>query len=191
MRKKEAYCNRSQPRHNPNVTTPTNTPTPPIQPSLKERVEQLEWWQKLVGIVVVCLSVFFGTKTWVESTAEKAVTDEKFLAKLSAQVRPSCIVTSKGAIEADFGAMEHLDDVRVILHPQVYGFELVINPKHHLAYAPLIRALDSNVVPTRTDRGPKYQWSISMLPQTTAQTIISADEMDTNRIYRFMVEILH
>jgi hypothetical protein len=159
--------------------------------TLTDWVRDLEPWQKLLVLVVSIVTAAWAGTSYIKTTARDAVLDEKVLAKLSAQVRPSCIVTSKGTVEADFGAMEHLEDFRVIIHKQVYGFEVVITPKHFLAYAPLVRALDSNVVPTSTDRGPKYQWSISMLPQTTAQTIISADEMDTNRVYRFMVEILH
>lgn len=155
------------------------------------------WWEKyeafwiLLGVVITIVGGVLGATAYIKSTAENAVLDERFLAKLSAKVRPSCILNSKGTVEADLGAMEYVTDFQIKVVPERYGFEILLTPNRHLAYPPQITSIDSDVVSSEVVRGAKYDWRILMIPQSTTKTLVTQDDMDTNQVYRFRIEILH
>ena len=163
-----------------------------MQTKWKQFYATLEPWQKLLAIVVALVTGFYGVTTWVRKEARDAVSDEKFLATLSGRVRPSCIFNSRGAIEADAGAGEYIEDIRVIPAPQIYGFEVVIKAKRHLAYAPMVSGLDVALFPQTIDRGKMYDWDIVLTPQSTLPAFIQGgQDWDSNKVYRFKLEILH
>ena len=171
---------------------------PPVKKHWAVRLrEKLEPWQKLIsvtgtliGFVAGLFGGGFAVATYIKTNAQNAVLDEKFLGKISAQIRPSCIVTSKGSVESDKGAMEHLNDFDVIFHQQAYAIELIIKPKHHLANPPMVTSLNSDLSSSLITRGKLHEWSVSMRSQSTLPIIITEQTMDTNKVYRFLVEIL-
>lgn len=154
-------------------------------------LDRLEPWQKLLGVIAIIVSSFFATTAYIKSTAENTVLDEQFLAKLSKKVRPSCIVTSKGTVEAELGAEEYIDGFKIVTVTNIRGFEVTITPKRHLAYPPQVTALNSDVVAVKSERGTKHDWRIVMSPQKTENFYMGYDDMNTNLVYRFLVEILH
>src|SRR5437867_8909394 len=158
---------------------------------LKTYLKLIEPWHVLVTLIVFIVGGIFAANAWVRKVSHDAVLEEKFLSTLAARVRPACIFDSRGAIEADFGAMEYLDDIRVIPAPQIYGFEIAIKAKRHLAYAPLVSGVNVNLYPQTVTRARMHGWSILMSPQSTTQNIIRQAPMDTNRTYRFKLETLH
>ena len=154
-------------------------------------LKQIEPWHVLLTLVLFVIGGILTAHAWVQDIARDAVLDEKFLSTLAARVRPVCIFDSRGAIEADLGAMEYIDDIHVIPAPQIYGYEVVIKAKRHLAYAPLVTGLDLDLFPQSATRGRLHMWSIVLSPQSTTASIITEDPINTNAVHRFKLEILH
>ena len=165
-----------------------------MHPKLKKLLEQIEPWHVLGALVIGIVTGFCSTIGWIHSSAQNAVLDEKFLATLAAHVRPACIFDSNGTIEADLGAEEYIEDIQVTPVPQKYGFEITIKAKRHLAYAPLVSAVNVDLFPESVTRGKMNDWKILMTQQTTMHVAYIVGDnisMDTNTVYRFKLEILH
>ncbi len=158
---------------------------------LKGFLKQVEPWRGVAALIVAIVVGFYGAAAWVHSSARNAVLDEKFLATLAARVRPTCIFNSSGAIEADLGAGEYIEDIRVIPAPQIYGFEILVKARRHLAYAPLVSGVNVDLLPQTATRGRLHDWAIVLSPQSTVSSIITEAPMDPNKVYRFRLEILH
>src|ERR1039458_4205926 len=158
---------------------------------LKDVLERIEQWKVIATLPFWIVMGIYGAVVWIRSSAQNAVLDEKFLATLAARVRPACIFDSHGAIEADLGAGEYIEDIRVIPAPQIYGFEIVIKAKRHLVYAPLVSAINVDLSPQTATRGKLHEWTIVLAPRSTESRIIGEAGMDTNSVYRFKLEILH
>jgi hypothetical protein len=160
---------------------------------LKTVKEYVEPWSFVVGLTIGVGLGISGMVAWIRTSAQSAVMDEKFLGTLAAHVRPTCIFDSHGTIEADLGAGEYIEDIRVTPTPENYGFEVVIRAKRHLAYAPLVTGVDANLFPDSATRGKLHDWKIVLAPNTTLDgfPIGGGPGMDTNKLHRFKVEILH
>jgi hypothetical protein len=161
--------------------------------SIKLLLKRIEPWQVLAALVVSIGLGLLSAKAWVHSEAKDAVLDEKFLATLSARVRPTCIFNSRGAIEADAGAAEYIEDIRVIQAPQIYGYEVVIKAKRHLAYPPMVSGLDVALFPQSETRGKMHDWDIVLAPQITMPALLTEEGpgWTSNTVHRFKLEILH
>lgn len=149
-----------------------------------------------IGIAVILtaaglIGAIVGLKNWVEQTAQQAVLDENFLSTLAKRVRPACVFNSNGAIEADFGASDYIQDIRVIPKPKEFGYVITIKAKRFLYYPPLITGLDVDLLPQSETRGKMYDWEIEVAPNSTVSGIIAEGGMDTNAVHRFKMEILH
>lgn len=167
----------------------------PLKQTAKVRgfLDAIETWQKFLGLIVAIVAGFYAATTWVRTTAHNAVLDEKFLVTLASRVRPGCIFDSHGSIEADFGAGEYIEDIRVVPVPSVNGYEVFIKTKRHLAYAPLLSGVNINLYPETITRGKLHDWTILMSPQSSFTSLsVKVDESSyTNSVYRFKLEILH
>ena len=153
--------------------------------------DSIEPWYKFAAIVIGVVSALYAATIWVQNTAQKAVLNEKFLATLATQVRPTCIFDSRGAIEADLGASEYIEEILVRPAGPIYGYEVLIKAKRHLVYAPLITGLDTDMLPQSATRGKMYDWDIVLFPKSTMSALITETPMDTNALHRFKLEILH
>jgi hypothetical protein len=129
-------------------------------------LERISPLQGLIALIVLLAGLIYGATAWIQKTARDAVLDEKFLATLAARVRPACIFDSRGAVEADLGAGEYIEDIQVKPAPAVYGYEVIIKAKRHLAYAPLITGIDTDMLPQTATRGKMYDWDTSRPPPT-------------------------
>lgn len=163
---------------------------------LKGFLKGIEPWKGVVGLIFTIVLGVYGAEAWVRTLAQSAVLEEKFLATLAARVRPVCIFDSRGAIDADLGAGEYVQDIQVTAAPQLYGFEILVKCKRHLAYPPLVSAVNVDLFAQSVTRGQRNDWRVLMTPESTAHPIISVNGvnallMDTNIVYRFKLEILH
>jgi hypothetical protein len=161
---------------------------------MTDKSKPTEVWKISAAIILTIaglIGAIAGFTAWVHYSAQQAVLDEKFLATLAARVRPTCIFNSRGAIEADLGADQYIDDIQVIPAPSIYGYEIIIKTKQYLAYPPLITGLDADLFPQTATRGKMYGWDIMLSPNSTTQTIMAESPMNTNTLHRFKLEILH
>jgi hypothetical protein len=127
----------------------------------------------------------------VRDAAREAVLDGKFQGILANRVRPSLVFNTHESIDPDFGAAEHISDISGTPESKFYGFNILIKAKHHLAYAPLITAIDINLFQSTADRDRLNDWRIQMTPNTTVPGILAEDALDINVVHRFRLDILH
>jgi hypothetical protein len=162
---------------------------------LKALLKRTEPWQAIVAIILGIVGAMYGAMAWVRTSAQNVVLEEKFLGTFAARIRPVCIFDSRGTMLADLGAGEYVQDIQVTPVPKIYGFEVVINAKRHLAYAPLVSAMNVDLFTLTSTRERLNDWKVLLAPQTTINaTYIAAagpTEMDTNSVYQFKLEILH
>lgn len=158
---------------------------------LKVLLKKLEPWPAVFGLVAAIGGGILGADAWVKKVARDAILDERFLATLATRVRPICIFDTQGAIEADLGAMEYIEDIHVTPLPKVYGYQVVIKAKRHLAYAPVVTGLDRALFPQSSIRGKLHEWTITLEPASTVTTISAGEEMRTKEVHHFKIEILH
>ena len=157
---------------------------------LPKRFEPLE---KFIGLVLGLVLAFLSARAWVQDTARNAVLDEKFLTTLSGRVRPVCIFNSSGAIETDLGASDYIEEIKVAPNPPVFGFDVSVKAKRHLAYPPLIIGVNANLFQEKAIRGKMNDWDILMTPNSPINGVIlgAGGGFSTNFVYRFKLEILH
>ena len=75
--------------------------------------------------------------------------------------------------------------------PEVFGFKITLHGKRHLVNAPLVSAVDVNLFPDKIERGQGYDWNFLLVPRSTFTGIRDEADMDTTKVYRFKVEIVH
>jgi hypothetical protein len=124
----------------------------------------------LIALALVFVSVFYGLTSWVDSRIKAVVTDENYIRRVAAEVRPSVIFNGKGNVLVDQGAMRYLDGSNGI---HILGYQdeanwpgvparILIRPKQHLAYAPLLIPLDPTVSGSDVERTNQFDWVYSV-----------------------------
>ncbi len=179
----EAHAKTSDPVSPPKRMTMTE--------STKQLLGSIQPWQTLIAIIVAIVGGIWGARAWVHNAAQSAVLEERFLATLASRVRPACVFDSNGAIEADLGAGDYIEGIGVTFVPNIYGFEINIQLKRHLAYAPLIVGVDADLFEQSAVRGKLHDWKIVVAPNSTAPHLLAEGTGDTNHYHRFKLEILH
>jgi len=159
--------------------------------STKQFLGSIQPWQALIAIIVAVVGGIWGARAWVHNAAQSAVLEERFLGTLASRVRPACVFDSNGAIEADLGAGDYIESIRVTPVPKIYGFEIQLRVKRHLAYAPLIVGIDADLFEQSAMRGKLHDWKIVVAPNSMAPSILAEGVGDTNQVHRFKLEILH
>ena len=158
---------------------------------LKGFLKQIEPWQVLLALVATIVGTILGAHAWVRNVAQDAILDEKFLSTLAARVRPTCIFDSRGAIETDLGVSDYIQDLKVTANPTNYTFTIEVEAKRHLAYPPLITAVDVDLYTVSATRGKMHSWTIVLSPNSVVQQLWGDAALDTNAVHRFKLEILH
>jgi hypothetical protein len=139
-----------------------------------------EWWRGLenaiksllllnsvIAVIAGFVAGFYSSVLWIRASARNAVLGDAFLGKLSERIRPSCIFDSHGSIEADMGTGEYVESLTVTPVQRIYGFEVVVKAKRHLAYAPLVVGLNANLYPVSSTREKGNDWKIVLQPNST------------------------
>lgn len=161
-----------------------------------KQVSNFLWSRKeligfLIGLLVGSGSVYLWFDARITSAAREAVLSEEFLNKLAKIVRPTCLFDSNGTIEADLGTSDYVEKIRVVFQPSAYGMDIELDCKHHLAYAPLVTCVNSDVSAIAVHRSPPNGWKYDMRPSSPIGGFATEDSMNTNLVYRFRMEILH
>jgi len=99
----------------------------------------------LGAFIAGAVTVYIWCDARITTAARNAVLNERFLGELAKQVRPTCVFNSKGVIETDLGTADYLEKIRLKFAPAVYGIEIMLDCKKHLAYAPLVTCLNADL----------------------------------------------
>ena len=139
---------------------------------MTESQEKKHWLRRLVegiaGLIVlavVFIGAFNGLTYWIDSRIKAVVTDEAYVRRVAAEIRPSVVFDNKGSIIADQGAMRYLDNIEIAEYVGPNGdcgtnfpLRIIVSPKQHLAYAPILTCLDGVMLQIDVERGKKFDW---------------------------------
>lgn len=114
----------------------------------------------IVGIIALMVGIFIQTNSSIDKKIEKKLKDPEFIQMIVKEARlPSVIFDNHGSVLLDQGAMRFIEDINVELDKGgVYPTQIVIHPKQHLPYAPLLTTLDVDLANISSKRGKKYDW---------------------------------
>jgi len=103
------------------------------------------------------------------------------------------VFDSNGSVDADLGASDYIENITVTPKPEIYGYEVRLKCKRHLAYAPIVTGIDVDLFSQPPKRTKLYDWVIVLSPNTTAEGAVfgESSSMNTNTVHRFKLEILH
>lgn len=106
----------------------------------------------------------FAVQSYLNTKVDERVNDPEFIRKVATQVRPSVIFNHNGSILADLGAMQFVDKIEVSGFPTdlLEKLNVIVYPKLHLPYPPLIESVDSSSWFISSKRGVGYQWSYEL-----------------------------
>lgn len=117
--------------------------------------ENMLWFTSIVGFVFLVIGI-------IEFRVNQKINSQKFLLELSSKVRPALIFNSNGSIEADMGANNLIKELKVTKTPNKYkefgNLHIVITPKKHLPYPPLLESIDNFEFDQKSFRGKSNEW---------------------------------
>jgi hypothetical protein len=147
---------------------------------LKTFLSKLKEWQGLIGAILFFISLYFVATNYIDSHINEIVSDREFLSTLAHRVQPSLIIDQNKCIEADFGACEYIDSIDFMVNTNldtkynlflssmlevpvgVSGYpmpnQIIVNPKQHLSYAPIITPLPPFTFAYTARRGEGHRW---------------------------------
>jgi hypothetical protein len=134
------------------------------------------------GYVIAVIGGIYGFMVFIDKRIENRIRDDAFLRKLASAIRPSVIFDHNGSVLIDQGAMHFIEAIYIELdEPGPYPKRIVIQPKQHLPYAPLLTPLESDMANISTSRGKKHDWVY------TLDYFMTSDERET---LRYRLEII-
>ena len=133
-------------------------------------------------IIVSIIGGFIGIHYYLNYKIEKRISDPEFLYELSQKVRPALIFDASETIHADMGASDLIEIIEVVENTKDKGdYQIIITPKNHLPYPPLLESIDTFEFVVKSERGKGHEWiyNLSLYGCT-----------DCKAIPRFKLEIL-
>jgi hypothetical protein len=142
---------------------------------------------QLVGVAVTIgtiVAAIYGVIRFIDWRIERKIHEEPFLRKISASLRPVVIFDENSSILLDQGAMDVIGKIEVSRSTggDKLPAEIVIYPKRHLTYAPLLQTLENELIGIVVSRGKGYEWRYQLEYQ------MSNDYYSGKR--RFRLEVL-
>jgi hypothetical protein len=137
-----------------------------------EESKTLTWGTVLKGVVVVLglLLTLWALQSHLEGIIRSIVNNEEFITKVASHVRPYVIFDACGTIHVDGGAMQYLEKIEVEKagtvrkageqESHIDELKIIVTPKFHLTYAPLVEALGElrSIIIYDPKRGVGHQW---------------------------------
>ena len=120
---------------------------------------------RLVAAIGVIFGVAFAVHEIVDRRIEYAMNNEQFIRKVAMHVRPYAIFDANEVIHHDGGAGQYLylEKIKVETGTRkgsIIDVKIIVTPKHHLAYPPLIETLGAErfIFTHIPKRGKGHQW---------------------------------
>lgn len=114
----------------------------------------------IVGIIALMVTIYIQTNSSIDKKIDLKLKNPEFIQMVAREVKlPFVIFDNKGSVLVDQGAMRFIEAIDVELDKgKVYPVRIVIHPKQHLSYAPLLAPLESDLANISASRGNKYDW---------------------------------
>ena len=143
---------------------------------------------KTILVIIGVVGGIYAFVQFIDFRIEHTVNNEQFIKKVSSHVRPFVIFDENETIFVDGGAMQYLDKIeveQVMRREGSYpGLNIIITPKSHLTYAPLLETFAPTMYNVTYKRGSQHQWIYKL----TAELTLGPD--DEKEPSRFRLEIL-
>jgi hypothetical protein len=137
---------------------------------------------EITGAAVTVIAAIYGANQFIDWRIERKIHEEPFLRKIAGFLRPMVIFDENGSILLDHGAMEVLENITVARGDGGNVPEnIVIRPKRHLAYAPILQTLENELINVEAKRGKGHEWLYKL------EYVMFTDEPGNRR---FRLEIL-
>jgi hypothetical protein len=120
-------------------------------------------WTEVLGIsvgIITIVAAIYGITQFIDWRIERKIREEPFLRKISASLHPTVIFDEGGSILYDQGAMQIINKIEINRQKDKHSLpeEIVINPKRHLAHAPLLQTLENELIDVSATRGKGFEW---------------------------------
>lgn len=146
-------------------------------------------WAKIfeiAGGIITIVAAIYGITQFIDWRIERKIREEPFIRKISASLRPSVIFDENGSILYDQGAMQIIDNIQINREDAKNNSlpaEIIINPKRHLAHAPLLQTLETELIDILATRGKGFEWRYRLDYQ------MSNGVFDHKRRFRLEVQV--
>jgi len=115
----------------------------------------LKAFVSIVGIFIA----LYGIYSYIDWRIDHKINNPEFIRKIALNVRPAVIFNSQESIEIDMGAMQFIENIKVIpSNDPRFPKEIIISPKEYLAHAPSLSTLDEVEFSIKVERGKKFDW---------------------------------
>jgi hypothetical protein len=152
-----------KPAETPGPDQTSEKSTQPRRLSLANRILNYTFGDKITLAAVIALVVI----AWkvIDWRINEIVGSDAYIRRVAEEVRPSVIFNGKGNILVDQGGMRYLDSIRILsYHPDrpEIPFRILVCPKQHLAYAPVLIPFDQTVAGSQVERTNAIDWVYSV-----------------------------
>ncbi len=109
----------------------------------------------IIGFIVA----FYVLNAYIDNKIDKKINNPSYIKKVASHVRPFIIFDENESILADSGGMEYIEDIKVEAKADRFEpIKIIITPKSHLAYPPLLEVISPYEVSIDTKRGIHHRW---------------------------------
>jgi len=113
---------------------------------------------KFLTAIGLIIAIVLG----INELIDRRIENEQFIRKVAANIRPYVIFDANESILVDGGAMQALEQIKVEIGTEegTLPVKILVTPKYHLAYPPLIEKLGAGrfIYTPNPKRGPGHQW---------------------------------
>jgi hypothetical protein len=141
---------------------------------------------RIASIIITVAGVvaaIYGLSAWIDYRVEALISDDRFVQKLSRNLRPFVIFDSRSSIIYDQGAMDQIDRIQVDTSRSEGNLvvrRIIVSPKHFLLSPPLLDCIDLTLNIYQPTRGQKFDWVYNLAEETISGP----------NVIRFRMEIL-
>lgn len=114
---------------------------------------------KTIGIILGLILSLLAFNAFIDSKIESRFNDPIIISRIAKQIRPFLIFSGTGAILVDSGAKEYIVSLKIIPDSKSRIPEkIIVEPKQHMANAPLITPIDQISAVALPKRGTGVTW---------------------------------
>lgn len=153
-----------------------------------KRISRVSQILQTIAVIIAIIGGFYIVGLHIDSRIKHIVNDEQFIKKVSSHVRPFVIFDENETIYVEGGAMQYLEKIEV---EQTVGekgdlqsLKIIITPRSHLVYAPLLEIHSLITFYVTNRRGIGHQWVYELTP------LFEVSGPNTTEVHRFRLEIL-
>ena len=162
---------------------------------MTEKPQMISTWSivKVFIIIVGLIVTFYALDSLIERKIKKSITDPTYTKEIASQVRPFALFNANGTILIDMGAMQYLNDLRVIPSDDSrIPKKILLSPKRYMAHAPMITGIDQPGTVARPKRlaGLDWEYTFDLSYVIERETSPDVDIKSKREQDRYRIEII-